>query len=106
MTLTMQQRMQLESVLSVGYDGSVSARAQIVLWWDEGKSAADIASRAGTTKPTVYKWVDRYERGGLAGLEDQKPSGRPPSVSGRVRARILALTKVRSCSAWDCQRGG
>src|SRR5215204_4894918 len=94
MTLTMQQRTQLESVLSVGYDGSVSARAQIVLWWDEGTSAADIAIRAGTTKPTVYKWVDRYEQGGLAALEDQKSTGRPPSVSGQVRSRIIALTKV------------
>jgi transposase len=93
-TLTVQQRAELESILSVGYDGSFSARAQIVLWWHEGKTAADIASRAGTTKPTVYKWVERYERGGLAGLEDQKPTGRPPSVSGEVRARIIALTKT------------
>jgi transposase len=92
--LTTQQRTELESVLSVGYDGSVSARARIVLWWDEGKSAADIAGRAGTTKPTVYKWVDRYERGGLPALEDQKSTGRPPSVSGEARARIIALTKV------------
>ena len=92
--LTVLQRTELESVLSVGYDGSVSARAQIVLWWDEGKSAADIAGRAGTTKPTVYKWVDRYERGGLAALEDQKSTGRPPSVPGQVRARIIALTRI------------
>lgn len=94
MKLNVQQRMELESVLSIGYDGSMSARAQIVLWWDEGQSAADIASRAGTTKPTVYKWVDRYAQGGLAALEDQKPTGRPPSVSAETRARILALSRV------------
>jgi transposase len=61
-TLTVQQRTELESVLSVRYDRSVSARVQIVLWWDQGKSAADIATMVGTTKPTVYKWVGRYER--------------------------------------------
>ena len=94
MTLTVQQRTELESVLSVGYDGSVSARAQIVLWWYEGNSAAEIAAMAGTTKPTVYKWVDRYEQGGLGALEDHKPPGRPRSVPGQVRARIIALTKL------------
>jgi transposase len=92
--LSGQQRTELEFVLSVGYDGSVSARAQIVLWWAEGKSAADIARMAGTTKPTVYKWVDRYEQGGLAALEDYKPTGRPRSVPAEVRARIIALTRL------------
>lgn len=50
---------------------------------------------AGTTKPTVYKWIDRFEEGGLGALDSRRSTGRPPSVSGEVRARrILALTKV------------
>src|SRR5215203_1712630 len=59
----MQQRTELESVLSVGDDGSVSARAQIVLWWDEGRSAADIAGRAGTTRPIPKgsSWINQIE---------------------------------------------
>lgn len=81
-------------MVSVGYDGSVSTRAQIVLAWYEGESAAVIAKRFGTTKPTVYKWVDRFDSGGVAGLEDRKPGGRPRSVSGSVRSRIVALTKL------------
>jgi transposase len=48
---------------------------------------------AGTTKPTVYKWVKRYESYGIDGLSDRKSTGRPPEVTGRVRARILALTR-------------
>ena len=85
--------MELESVVSVGYDGSVSMRAQIVLAWHGNESAADIAKRFGTTKPTVYKWVNRFAEGGVAFLEDVKPSGRPRWVSGSARSRILALTK-------------
>ncbi|MGH3496490.1 MAG: IS630 family transposase [Nocardioidaceae bacterium] len=68
-------------------------RAQIVLWADEGQSAADIARMAKTSKPTVYKWVDRYAKSGVAGLESRKSTGRPQSISGEVRARILALTR-------------
>jgi len=93
MQLTVEQRAELESVVSVGYDGSVSTRAQMVLAWHGNESAADIAERFGTTKPTVYKWVDRFAEGGVAALEDLERSGRPRSVSGSARSRILALTK-------------
>jgi transposase len=92
--LTEDQRSELVSVVSLGYDGSVSARAQIVLAWYDGDSSADIAKRFKTSKPTVYKWVDRFEAEGVAGLEDRKSTGRPRSVSGSVRSRIVALTKL------------
>ncbi|MGH3938168.1 MAG: IS630 family transposase, partial [Pseudonocardiaceae bacterium] len=94
MVLTDKDRIGLESLLREdGYDGSVSARAQIVLWRADGYSAQVIAEMAGTTKPTVYKWVTRYEELGLDGPVDRKSTGRPREVSGRVRARILALTR-------------
>jgi transposase len=94
MKMTAGQREELESVLTVGYDGSVSARAQIILWAAEGLGAAEVASRAGTSRPTVYKWLDRYEEGGLAALEDRRSTGRPRSIDGPTRARIIALTKA------------
>jgi transposase len=94
MGLTVEQRNELESTISVGYDGSVSARARIVLLWDEKRSAESIAEELGTTKPTVYKWVKRYQVGGLAALENEKPPGRPREVTDRERARIVALTKM------------
>lgn len=77
-----------------GYDGSVSARAQLVLWSDAGLSVQDIARRSGaSTKPTVYKWLDRYQRFGVDGLADLPRVGPPPGVPGKVRARIVALTR-------------
>lgn len=90
----MAQRAELESLASAGYDRSVSARAQIVLLWHEKRGAASIAEELGTTKPTVYKWIRRYQTGGLAALESEKSPGRPPVVSDMDRARILALTKM------------
>ena len=48
---------------------------------------------AGTTEPTVYKWISRYEQYGIDGLSDRVSSGRPPEISNEVKARILALTR-------------
>ena len=50
-----------------GYDGSVSARAQIVLWRADGFGVGEIVKMSGASKPTVYKWLDRYERLGSMG---------------------------------------
>ena len=94
MNLSTEERCELQAVISVSYDRSVSARAQMVLWRAEGRSVAEIAGMAGTSKPTVYNWIDRYEQEGLAGLDARKSPGRPRTVSGRERARILALTTM------------
>ena len=72
MTLSESQRAELRAKLPPGgYDGSVASRAQMVLWHDEGHSAPEIAAMMGTSKVTVYKWLERYEEGGLAALESK-----------------------------------
>src|SRR5260370_19437323 len=57
MDITLEERTELESIISAGYDGSLSARAQMVLWRDDGCTFAEIARRAGTTKPTAALWM-------------------------------------------------
>jgi transposase len=94
MELSAEARGELESKLhSDVYDGSVAWRAQIVLWYDEGYSAAEIAHMAKTTRPTVYKWIARYAECGVEGLESRKSTGRPRSISAEARARIVALSR-------------
>src|SRR3954447_22491234 len=88
------QRASLEALpRQDGYDGSVSARAQIVLWRADGFSVGDIVRMSGASKPTVYTWLGRYERFGVDGLTDLPRSGRPPEVPAGVRSRIVALTR-------------
>jgi transposase len=89
-----------------GYDGTVAARAEIVLLRSEGHSVASVAEMTGTTRPTVYKWVDRYEREGVDGLVDRKRPGRQPWITEKVRSRIVALTRqspppVSGLSHWS-----
>ena len=101
MELSAEARGELESKLhSDIYDGSVAWRAQIVLWYDEGYSAAEIAHMAKTTRPTVYKWIARYAECGVEGLESRKSTGRPRSISAEARARIVALSRQSPPEHW------
>jgi len=95
MDLSEQQRAELRGVLkSGGYDRSVAARAQIVLWYHDGHRKTEIAAMSGATRPTIDKWLRRYEEFGFEGLVDRKSPGGPRQIPDRIRARVLALTRT------------
>lgn len=94
MNLSEGQLAELRTVLKPdAYDGSVSARAQIVLWDHEGYRKVDIAAMSGASRPTIDKWIDRYARYGLDGLTSGTSPGGPRTIPGRIRGRVLALTR-------------
>lgn len=95
MKLSEQDRAELLAVLkSDGYDGSVSSRAQIVLWYGEGRRKSEIAATLRTTRPTVDKWIKRYEEQGIEGLVNRTSPGGPRQIPDRIRARVLAVTRT------------
>ena len=55
-------------------------------------SGADIARQTGYTTVQVSRIRRRFAEAGIAGLADQPRSGRPPTVTARKTARIVALT--------------
>ena len=67
----------------------VAFRAKIILLRAEGLSKLEVAEKLGTSEPTVQKWTARYQRMGLAGLDDAKGRGRKPSIDPLVRERIV-----------------
>jgi transposase len=73
---------------------AVGTRARIVLWMAEGRRRKDVAELAAVSLPTVGRWVDRYTRNGLAGLDERPRGGPREQVPAWVRARILALTRA------------
>lgn len=70
----------------------LSRRARAVLLMAQGVSGVEIAERIGSTVVQVSRIRRRYADGGVAGLSDRPKSGRPPTVSARKRAQIVALT--------------
>jgi transposase len=70
----------------------LSRRARAVLLMAQGVSGVEIADRIGYTVVQVSRIRRRFAAGGLRGLHDRPKSGRPPTVSARKRAQIVALT--------------
>jgi transposase len=72
----------------------VALRARIVLWSAEGRRRKDIAEPAGVSPLTVDRCKARYTERGLAGLEEKRRGGPRTQVPLRVRARVIALTRM------------
>ena len=56
-------------------------------------NVSETARFYGTTRPTVRKWIRRYEKEGLNGLKDRKrtPKNIPHKLSKQAEARIIEL---------------
>jgi transposase len=72
----------------------VALRARVVLWSAEGRRRKDIAELAGVAPLTVDRCKARYAERGVAGLEDKRRGGPRTQVPPRVRARVIALTRM------------
>lgn len=71
--------------------GRVAIRAHIVLLSSRDYSAYDIAEIHGVSDPMVYKWMDRFDDEGPAGLYDRDREGRPRKIDEQVEAEIERL---------------
>ncbi len=68
-------------------------RANILLKMMEGLPKKRIAEQVGTTRPTVYLWIKRYEKDGINGLvKDAHRSGRKPAITQEKENAIVEAT--------------
>ena len=81
----------------------LAQRARIVLLSADGLTNTAIAEQVGVSRPTVIGWRERYERAGLAGLEDEARSGRPRTVDHRqiVAATLTPPPKKYAVTHWS-----
>jgi transposase len=70
----------------------LSRRARAVLLMAQGMSGVDVAERVGYTVVQISRVRRRFADHGVAGLQDRPRSGRPPTITARKRAQIVALT--------------
>jgi transposase InsO family protein len=72
-------------------------RVAFIAEWRRGeRTTIELAARYGISRKTAYKWIDRYEAAGPAGLEDRS---RAPHAHGRAmavdqRTAILGLRRA------------
>lgn len=70
----------------------LSRRARAVWLMAQGLSGVEVAERTGYTVVQVSRIRRRFAEQGLVGLAERPRSGRPPTVSARKRAQVVALT--------------
>jgi len=73
-----QDRAALQQLYRQTKDVDVRSRCQMILLSADGHSVSEIARLTLFDENSVLFWFDRYEAGGLDGLEDRPKSGRPP----------------------------
>ena len=68
-------------------------RAEIILATADGHGTFEIMRRARTSKPTVWRWQQRYLDEGVAGLKrDKTRPSRVPPLPQEVRLKVIAKT--------------
>ena len=71
-------------------------RVQFIADWQRDVfDVADLARRYGISRKTAYKWIERYEAGGPAGLVDRsrRPGHSPQATPARVVAALLDVRR-------------
>ena len=62
---------------------SASEKLEILhMVWESNLSVRQAVRQIGISRATFYQWLDRYQHGGLAGLENRRPLARR-SISAR-----------------------
>lgn len=70
----------------------LSRRARAVWLMAQGLPGVEVAERTGYTVVQVSRIRRRFAEQGMDGLAERPRSGRPPTVSARKRAQVVALT--------------
>ena len=70
----------------------LSRRARVVLLLADNVSGAEVARMTGYTFVQISRLRRRFAEEGLAGLTDKPRSGRPPVITPRKMAQVVAMT--------------
>ena len=68
--------------------GREGIRALAIIWFDEGKTDAQIASLLFISPRNVRRWIRRYRKYGILGLHDGERTGRPRKSDENVERAV------------------
>ena len=95
-------RRQLDSVYRKETNANVKERILLVkrVRYDKQEAANTAEIELGKTRTWAYKWLHRFDKDGLEGLQDKKRTGRPPDVPKDVMIKIRQEL-ADSSAGWD-----
>jgi transposase InsO family protein len=64
----------------------------------EGFSVTEVASKFNVSRQTLYRWMARYEEGGLVALDERshRPHRSPNQLSSQIEAQVIELRRLHS----------
>ena len=83
-------------------DRGIKKRFKWVQLYLETQDAGCVCNRCGISRPTLRKWVKRYQENGIEGLADHSkaPKGSPNrKVTAEIQVWVLSLRKDRNLGA-------
>lgn len=75
-------------------NAKVAKRATIITNLHQGYDPQAVAEIHGVSLATVYKWFNRYQSQGIAGLSNQPKSGRPAKATPAYRRRLIEVLET------------
>jgi transposase len=76
-------------VLAHGTRADVARRARVVLARSRGLSESEVATALGIGRSCVRRWLQRFQRHGILGLQTARRSSHPLVFTSEVRAAIV-----------------
>src|SRR5665811_1803946 len=75
--------------------GREGIRALAIIWFDEGKTEAQIADLLFISARNVRRWIRRYRENGILGLHDGERTGRPRKADEYIEKAMEDLMKKK-----------
>ena len=75
---------------------TMDLRVQLIQDYDDGESISALAEIYGVARKTIYKWLERHDAAGVAGLADRSraPQHSPHKLSEDIIAEIIAARQL------------
>ena len=95
-------RRQLDSTYRKEKNANIKERILLVkrVKYDKQEAANTAETELGKTRTWAYKWLHRFDKNGLEGLQDKKRSGRPTDVPKETMIKIREEL-AESNTGWD-----
>ena len=98
-TLSEHELSTIEQAIRSSKSAALVKRATALRMLHHGQAPAEVAEILAVARPTPYQWFHRFRAGGLAGLETQARSGRPPIADADYLA-VVEATLAQEPSAY------
>jgi transposase len=88
------QRQELERVHKAGKSHQERNRCQCILLSSQGYEVQALAAVFGVSALSIYKWFNRFEKHGVAGLKNQAGKGRKPILSTSNATHVEVVESI------------